>query len=140
MNVVDAKPSNGCSEVRQRVHSFFRRAEIVSRSPMVHERLQERLVHSILPIRRDGIAPTRLSETASKILRKSAVKMDLERFTWHIPVLPPLSLGVLSGSSRFHRRIRQKLVEAVAIKIFSSANHHANAAGVADIRERVRIQ
>ena len=95
MNVVDAKPSNGCSELRQGVESLFRRVELVFRSPMLHERFRNDFVHSILPIRRDGIAPTRPRETASKILRKSAIKMDLERFTWHLPVLPPLPIHAL---------------------------------------------
>ena len=64
----------------------------------------------------------------------------VEAFSFTFGLHDPQGILVPLGSSRFHRRVRQKLVEAFAVIIFSSANYHANAAGIADIRERVRIQ
>jgi hypothetical protein len=76
---VDAEPSNGFTELGHCVHAVFRSVKAVSRLPILYQRLEERLLHPLSPIRRNGIAPSSIGEAGLQILPKRLVEANLKR-------------------------------------------------------------
>jgi hypothetical protein len=68
---VDAETSNGRPKLRQDVYAFFSGVEVIRRSPVFNQLLQEGLLRSILPIRGYGIAPPCAGEPAQQIFFKT---------------------------------------------------------------------
>jgi hypothetical protein len=103
---VDAEPSNGRTELGHCVHAVFRSVKAVSRLPILYQRLQERRLHPISPIRRNGIAPSSSGEAALQILPKSFVEVNLKRFPGHFLIFSLAQSGVSQCANAIVRRLK----------------------------------